>query len=199
MFLYTIFCFYINCARLLHCFQRQILENATIWGHFGANLGLKSFRIPSSRYRVSPLGGGVRQRRAELPRRHAGVVRHAVDGGGGAHREGDPIYQLALPAAPRRHRQAVWHQGLHDDAPGFSEYRQETQGWHFVFCAFSPSSCFPSSRSSVMFCSRRCPAECVLISTVLFFPAHLFVLLFSSLLEPVFISWFFAFFFIEDL
>lgn len=142
--------------RLLYSFHKEV----TIWG-------LKSFCI-------SPLGGGVRQRRAELPRRHAGVVRHAADGGSGAHREGDPVHQLALPAAPRRHRQAVWHQGLHDDAPGFSKYRQETQGLLFflmfelilcfyLFCFlllfdfFLPSSFSPSSWSSETFCSRQCP------------------------------------------
>lgn len=75
-----------------------------------------------------PPGGGVWHRRAELPRRHAGVVRHAADGGGGAHREGDPVHQLALPAAAWRRRQALRHQGLQDDARERSELRQEAQG-----------------------------------------------------------------------
>lgn len=73
-------------------------------------------------------GGGVRRRRAELPRRYAGVDGHAADGSGGAHREGDPDHQLALPAPARWRRQALRHQRLQDDVRERSELRQENQG-----------------------------------------------------------------------
>lgn len=73
-------------------------------------------------------GGGVCQRRPGLPRRRAGVVRHAADGGGGAHREGDPDHQLALLHPARRRRQTLRHQRLQADVREHSELRQETQG-----------------------------------------------------------------------
>lgn len=76
----------------------------------------------------SSAGGGVRRRWAELPRRPSRVFRNAANGGYGAHRGGDPVHQVAIPAAARRRWQTLRHEGFHDDVWEHSQLRQKDQG-----------------------------------------------------------------------